>query len=97
MSRTSASSNCAWIVAEGPLTGKAKRELLREYGYGIHGRLREPFGIAVAEMVKAGCIPLFPPKADQAEMWKSRRLALPWRGGRRGEDLRRAHAARHLR
>jgi glycosyltransferase involved in cell wall biosynthesis len=43
------------------LTGLTREELTREmaqHRYGIHTMLDEHFGIAVAEMVRAGCIPL---------------------------------------
>lgn len=60
--------NCDWIIARDLLSGKAKWELLAECGYGIHGRFEEPFGIAVAEMAKAGCITFAPAEGGPAEI-----------------------------
>jgi glycosyltransferase involved in cell wall biosynthesis len=45
-----------WVVAEGSVSDRRKIELLSSCRYGIHGAEGEAFGIAVAEMVRAGCI-----------------------------------------
>ncbi len=66
--RTLAQQNRDWIIVEGPQWGSAKWKLLSECGYGIHARSAEPFGIAVAEMVKAGCITFAPAEGGPAEI-----------------------------
>ena len=48
--------NQDWIFMEGEVASDRKIELVAKHKYGIHGRINEPFGIAPAEMVKAGCI-----------------------------------------
>lgn len=45
-----------WIFFEGCLNEKGKKEFIIRHRFGISARKNEPFGIAVAEMVKAGCI-----------------------------------------
>ena len=57
-----------WVFLEGGMYGRAKYEFLAQHKYGIHGRLREPFGIAVAEMVKAGCLVWAPWGGGQVEI-----------------------------
>ena len=42
--------------------------MLSGHRYGIHAREKEPFGIAVAEMVKAGCITFVPNDGGQVEI-----------------------------
>jgi glycosyltransferase involved in cell wall biosynthesis len=61
-------TNREWIIAEGEKSGSKKEELLSRHRYGIHARPREAFGIAVAEMVKAGCIPFVPDCGGQVEI-----------------------------
>lgn len=57
-----------WIFVEGPLYGEAKTQFLGRHRYGIHACQGEAFGIAVAEMVKAGCITFAPAEGGQAEV-----------------------------
>jgi glycosyltransferase involved in cell wall biosynthesis len=45
-----------WVIPEGELVGSAKLRLLASHRFGIHACDGEAFGIAVAEMVKAGCV-----------------------------------------
>lgn len=45
-----------WVVLEGAISDRRKLEILGASRYGIHGAEGEAFGIAVAEMVRAGCI-----------------------------------------
>lgn len=66
--RALAQQNRDWIIVEGSLSGNAKWKLLSKCGYGIHGRSGEAFGIAVAEMVKAGCITFAPADGGPAEI-----------------------------
>ncbi len=57
-----------WIVAEGMVTGERKSKLLASCRFGIQVRHAEPFGISVAEMVKAGAIVFAPDNGGQAEI-----------------------------
>jgi glycosyltransferase involved in cell wall biosynthesis len=60
--------NRSWIVLEGGVSNARKMEILTAHKYGLHGRANEPFGIAVAEMVKAGCIVWVPEGGGQVEI-----------------------------
>ncbi len=60
--------NSAWVFLEGQKTGQEKASLLAHHRFGIHGRPYEAFGISVAEMVKAGCIPFIPDTGGQVEI-----------------------------
>jgi glycosyltransferase involved in cell wall biosynthesis len=63
-----ASRHRDWVFLEGRVAGKAKRELMARHKFGINAREREPFGIAVAELVKAGCLTFVPNGGGQAEI-----------------------------
>jgi len=60
--------NRNWIYIEGSLSDSEKSELLKSHKYGIHGKEYEPFGITIAEMVKAGCIIWVPAGGGQREI-----------------------------
>lgn len=57
-----------WILLEGFVTGARKSELLARCRYGIQTRSAEPFGISVAEMIRAGAIVFAPNDGGQAEI-----------------------------
>lgn len=57
-----------WIVIEGHVTGVNKRDILTHCRFGIQMRNAEPFGISVAEMIKAGAIVFAPGDGGQAEI-----------------------------
>ena len=57
-----------WIVSEGFITGARKAEILASCRYGIQTRSAEPFGISVAEMIRAGAIVFAPNDGGQAEI-----------------------------
>ena len=57
-----------WVVMEGSKFGEEKAMLLSQHRFGIQARQGEPFGISVAEMVKAGCITFVPSEGGQAEI-----------------------------
>jgi glycosyltransferase involved in cell wall biosynthesis len=59
-----------WIVVEGQVAGARKAELLAGCRFGIQTREAEPFGISVAEMIKAGAIVFAPSDGGQAEILK---------------------------
>ena len=63
-----ASRHRDWVFLEGRVAGKAKRELMARHKFGINGREAEPFGIAVAELVKAGCLTFVPNGGGQTEI-----------------------------
>jgi glycosyltransferase involved in cell wall biosynthesis len=56
------------VFLEGRVAGEAKRELMARHKFGINGCKREAFGIAVAELVKAGCITFVPNGGGQTEI-----------------------------
>lgn len=57
-----------WIVLEGRQFGEVKMRLLAESAFGIHARQGEAFGIAIAEMITAGCLPFVPSYGGPAEI-----------------------------
>jgi glycosyltransferase involved in cell wall biosynthesis len=57
-----------WITAEGEVSGTRKATLLAGCRFGIQARNAEPFGIAVAEMVKAGAIVFAPNDGGPTEI-----------------------------
>ncbi len=60
--------NRDWIHLEGEIYGPEKAEFLARHKYGISGCRNEAFGIAVAEMVKAGSIVWVPDGGGQKEI-----------------------------
>ncbi len=63
--------NSDWIIPEGRVSGERKASILARCRYGIQARSAEPFGISVAEMVKAGAIVFAPHDGGQAEILQS--------------------------
>jgi glycosyltransferase involved in cell wall biosynthesis len=63
-----AAKNSSWLFMEGGKFGKDKLDFLARHKYGIHGHPGEAFGIAVAEMVKAGCLTFVPVTGGPAEI-----------------------------
>lgn len=57
-----------WIRFHGRLAGPAKAREIVRHRFALSTRPREPFGIAVAEFVGAGCIPFVPDAGGQAEV-----------------------------
>lgn len=57
-----------WVHLEGEMYGPEKERFLAGHKYGISGCRREAFGIAVAEMVKAGCLVWAPDGGGQTEI-----------------------------
>lgn len=58
----------SWVTLHEDLPRPALAELVAGQRYGIHGMRREHFGIAVAEMVRAGAIPFVPDDGGQVEI-----------------------------
>ncbi|HPW16969.1 MAG TPA: glycosyltransferase family 4 protein [Candidatus Aminicenantes bacterium] len=57
-----------WVRFEGEMYGPELAAFLARHKYGISGRRAEPFGIAVAEMVKAGLVVWVPDCGGQVEI-----------------------------
>ncbi len=57
-----------WLFFEGEVHGAEKARILAGHKYGISGCRHEAFGIAVAEMVKAGCLVWVPDGGGQTEI-----------------------------
>lgn len=60
--------NDLWVSLHKGLSHREYCSLVAKHKYGIHARKKEPFGIVVAEMVKAGCIPFVPSEGGPAEI-----------------------------
>jgi glycosyltransferase involved in cell wall biosynthesis len=63
-----------WISLESALPRDALTRLMARHRYGIHGHRTEHFGMAVAEMVHAGCIVWVPNSGGQVEIVGDARL-----------------------
>jgi len=63
-----------WVRLEGLLSGVRKWEMLARHRYGIHACLGEAFGIVVAEMMMAGCVPFVPSEGGTAEIVQESQL-----------------------
>ena len=57
-----------WVFLHENLPRVQLNSLLANHRYGIHAMEDEPFGMAVAEMVAAGCIPFVPAGGGQVEI-----------------------------
>jgi len=66
--------NKHWVSLDGPMAGEEKEQFIAAHKFGINGRINEAFGIAVAEMVKAGCIVWVPNGGGQTEIVRNRTL-----------------------
>lgn len=60
--------NSSWLFMEGLVLGDEKIKLISQHKFGISGRLNEPFGIAVGEMVRSGLIVWVPDGGGQREI-----------------------------
>ncbi len=66
--------NSSWCFLEGKMYGQNKLDFIAKHKFGVSGRSNEPFGIAVAEMVKAGCIVFVPNGGGQTEIVNDAKL-----------------------
>jgi glycosyltransferase involved in cell wall biosynthesis len=57
-----------WVFWENRLTRAELNQLVPRHKYGLHVRENEQFGIGIAEMVTAGCIPFVPSEGGQVEI-----------------------------
>jgi len=60
--------NSAWVFLEGRMAGEEKAAFVGRHRFGISACWNEAFGIAVAEMVKAGCLVWVPAGGGQTEI-----------------------------
>jgi glycosyltransferase involved in cell wall biosynthesis len=60
--------NREWVYMEDGIDSPTKSQMMAGHKYGLSGRENEPFGIAVAEMVKAGGIVFVPNGGGQVEI-----------------------------
>ena len=60
--------NSSWISIDSDIPRDELFQLMNRYKYGINGALDEHFGIAVAEMMKSGCIVFVPHRGGQTEI-----------------------------
>ncbi|MBD3414621.1 MAG: glycosyltransferase [Candidatus Aminicenantes bacterium] len=60
--------NSSWCFLEGPKYGAEKKKMISKHKFGISGCKNEAFGIAVAEMIKAGNIVWVPFSGGQVEI-----------------------------
>lgn len=58
----------SWVTLRGPMHREGLQNLMERCKYGINAAPDEPFGISVAEMVKAGCIVFVPNGGGQKEI-----------------------------
>ena len=64
-----------WMKLVGPVYGKEKEAFMLSATYALHAERDEAFGIAVAEYLKAGCIPVVPDEGGPQEIVASPALA----------------------
>ena len=57
-----------WLRLVGPVYGKDKERFMLSATYALHAERDEAFGIAVAEYLKAGCIPVVPDVGGPSEI-----------------------------
>ena len=68
------SKNSEWVSWNKDLNRKELVSLVARHKYGIHGMENEHFGIAVAELVNAGCVTFVPKSGGQMEIVEDSRL-----------------------
>ena len=60
--------NASWIFLEENLSREELVRLVSMHRYGIHGMTEEHFGIAVAELMRVGCLVFIPRGGGQVEI-----------------------------
>jgi glycosyltransferase involved in cell wall biosynthesis len=66
--RMKVEQNSSWIYLEENLSHEELVNLVCQHRYGIHGMFYEHFGIAVAEMIRGGCIVFVHESGGQVEI-----------------------------
>lgn len=64
-----------WLTLVGPVYGKEKEAFMLSATYALHAERDEAFGIAIAEYLKAGNIPIVPDEGGPAEIVENPSLA----------------------
>jgi len=64
----SLASERPWLELVGPVYGKEKEAFMLSATYALHAERDEAFGIAIAEYLKAGCIPVIPDQGGPREI-----------------------------
>lgn len=65
---TAARPHAAWVRIDHDLSRADLVRLIATHRYGIHGMTEEHFGIAPAEMVRAGCVVFLPASGGQTDI-----------------------------
>jgi len=60
--------NSSWLFIDENLNREELAKMMSGHKYGVHMKNNEPFGIALAEMVQAGCITFVPLIGGQSEI-----------------------------
>ena len=68
MVRRRVAENSSWVFLHENLSRAQLNELISQHRYGIHAMEEEHFGMAVAELVSAGCIPIVPRSGGAPEI-----------------------------
>ncbi|MBP5285335.1 MAG: glycosyltransferase [Kiritimatiellae bacterium] len=63
-----------WLELCGPVYGEDKKRFMSSATYALHAERDEAFGIAIAEYLKAGCIPIVPDVGGPREIVGDRAL-----------------------
>jgi glycosyltransferase involved in cell wall biosynthesis len=63
-----------WMELVGPVYGSDKEKFMLSATYALHAERDEAFGIAIAEYLKAGCIPIVPDTGGPKEIVDDRAL-----------------------
>ncbi|HEX9445386.1 MAG TPA: glycosyltransferase family 4 protein, partial [Candidatus Binatia bacterium] len=66
--RRRAAENASWVFLHEDVPRAELAALVARHRYGIHGMSEEHFGMAVAEMVRAGCVVFVPRGGGQVEI-----------------------------
>jgi glycosyltransferase involved in cell wall biosynthesis len=66
--RDLARQNSSWVFLDDNLSRQELLRLVSMHRYGIHGMTEEHFGMAVAEMVRGGCLVFVPNGGGQVEI-----------------------------
>jgi len=72
--RALAKANASWVSIHENLPRPELLDLIATHRFGIHGMHEEPFGMAVADLVSAGCITFVPNSGGQVEIVADERL-----------------------
>ncbi len=66
--RSKVEANDTWVYLHENVSRDEITDMICRHRYGIHGKVNEHFGIAVAEMMRGGCIVFVPDSGGQVEI-----------------------------